>query len=54
MVGIVLARAQHTAKIRAKSLIVLEKNFFNQRAPMQRIGIFGRKSVQILPSGKPD
>jgi hypothetical protein len=35
IVGIVVTRARHTAKIRAKSLIVLNKNFFNHRAPMQ-------------------
>jgi hypothetical protein len=35
----------------AKSLIVSEKNYFNQRAPMQRNGSFGPK---ILPSGKLD
>jgi hypothetical protein len=28
MVGLVIIRARHTAKIRAKSLIVSEKNYF--------------------------
>jgi hypothetical protein len=35
MVGLVIARAQHTAKIGAKSQIISEKNFSNHRAPMQ-------------------
>jgi hypothetical protein len=35
MVGIVIIRARHSAKIRAKSLIVSEKNYSNHRAPMQ-------------------
>jgi hypothetical protein len=34
IVGIVIPRARHSAKIRAKSLIA-GKNFFNHRAPMQ-------------------
>jgi hypothetical protein len=39
----------------AKSLIVSEKNFFNHRAPLcSEMALFGQKSVQILPSGKPD
>jgi hypothetical protein len=35
IVGIVITRARHSAKIRAKSLIISEKNYFNHRAPMQ-------------------
>jgi hypothetical protein len=35
IVGIVVPRARHSAKIRAKSLIVLNKNYSNHRAPMQ-------------------
>jgi hypothetical protein len=33
--GIVIIRARHSAKIRAKSLIVSEKNYCNHHAPMQ-------------------
>jgi hypothetical protein len=44
IVGIVtIIRARHSAKIRAKSLIVSEKSFFNHRAPMQLNGSFGPK-----------
>jgi hypothetical protein len=35
MVGIVIARAQHTAKIRAKSLNVSNKTYYNHHTPMQ-------------------
>jgi hypothetical protein len=35
IVGIVITRARHSAKIRAKSLNVTEKNYFNHRVPMQ-------------------
>jgi hypothetical protein len=35
MVGIVIIRARRSAKIRAKSLIVSEKYYFNHCAPMQ-------------------
>jgi hypothetical protein len=35
IVGIVIARARHSAKNRAKTLIVSKKSFFNHRAPMQ-------------------
>jgi hypothetical protein len=35
MDGLVIIRARHTAKIRAKSLIMSEKNYWNHRAPMQ-------------------
>jgi hypothetical protein len=35
IVGIVIPRAQHSAKNRAKSLIVSEKNYCNHCAPMQ-------------------
>jgi hypothetical protein len=34
IVGIVVPRARHSAKIRAKSLILSEKNYCNHRAPM--------------------
>jgi hypothetical protein len=44
MVGMVIIRARHSAKIRAKSLIVSEKKHFNHCAPMQRNGSFCRKS----------
>jgi hypothetical protein len=35
MAGMLIIRARLSAKIRAKSLIVSEKNYFNHRAPMQ-------------------
>jgi hypothetical protein len=35
IVGIVVPGARHSAKIRAKSLIVSKKKKFNHRAPMQ-------------------
>jgi hypothetical protein len=35
IVGIVIIGARHSAKNRAKSPIVSEKNYCNQRAPMQ-------------------
>jgi hypothetical protein len=35
MVGLVDLRARHSANIRAKSLIVSEKNYFNHCKPMQ-------------------
>jgi hypothetical protein len=50
MVGIVIARARHRAKIRAKSLIVSEKTFFNHRAPMQWNGSFRPKISPIFAS----
>jgi hypothetical protein len=43
MVGLVIVRARHTAKIRAKSLIISEKNYCNHRALMQWNGSFWPK-----------
>jgi hypothetical protein len=45
IVGIVITWARHSAKIRLKSLIVLTKNYFNHRAPMQWNGSFYSTSV---------
>jgi hypothetical protein len=54
MVGIVIAGARHTAKIGAKSLIVSKKTFSIIMHLCSEMAVFGRKSVQFLPSGKPD
>jgi hypothetical protein len=48
IVGIVITRARHSAKIRAKSLIVSEKNYCNHRAPMQWNGSFWPKFHPIF------
>jgi hypothetical protein len=48
MVGLVIIRARHSAKIRAKSLIRSEKSYFNHCTPMQWNGRFW---TEISPSG---
>jgi hypothetical protein len=52
IVGIVVPRARHSAKIRAKSLIVSEKKPIQIIAHLcSEMAVFGRKSVLFLPSG---
>jgi hypothetical protein len=43
MVGIVIAQARHTAKIGAKSLIVLEKTFSIIAHLCSEMALFGQK-----------
>jgi hypothetical protein len=50
MVGLVIIRARHAAKIRAKSLILSEKAFSIIAHLCSEMVVFGRK----LPSGKLD
>jgi hypothetical protein len=52
MIGLVNLIGRLSAMNLAKSLILLEKNYFNHRAPMQRNGIFCRKSY--LPASLTD
>jgi hypothetical protein len=54
MVEIVIVRAQHSAKNGAKLLIGQKKTFSIIAHLCREMRVFGRKSVQILPSGKPD
>jgi hypothetical protein len=48
MVGIVIIRARHSAKIRAKSLIVLEKTIPIIAQLCSVMAVFGRKSVRFF------
>jgi hypothetical protein len=52
IVGIVITRAQHTAKIRAISLIVSEKNYFASIIAhlCSEMAVFCQKSLLFLPS----
>jgi hypothetical protein len=55
IVGIVIIRARHSAKIRAKSLIVSEKKTVVITAHLcSEMAVFGRNSILFLPSGLMD